>query len=439
MANVNIPNKIEGSLHYAEEINQVSEFLNEPSKTLGAFNPVSGVAMVTTGHYSDYTLQSNQVWVRAVNPVPKNGIRQAVAVTTDGSYTITFGSGFNTLSGLTGAVNGEQLDAGTYLFIFENTVKGINVFVSGNIPSKSANDARYVLVTSFTEVNIKNLYEANNNTNAFTNALLDKLNNIEDFAEANQTDNEILIQLLNNANVNVLTDAEKSNLQTTRAITNGIQVESSTLDFSTHVIKTLELSANLDVTEITGIGTVNGGGVAWLAVTHNGFDLTFNTSLVDATNVKTFKDTNGVYYITIQNRGTSLSPDYVIYDPLGDGLIPLNLILTSSDLINASEINYTTGGQVWAAPASGKIRHFIGGSFKVNITTPFDSGTLCIGYDINNKLFEYPLADLSTGFWPVLGDVFDGELKWWIEGTPPTTGDGSLVLYAKYSTDFDEI
>jgi hypothetical protein len=232
---------------------------------------------------------------------------------------------------------------------------------------------------------------------------------------------------------------ENTSSSNLREVTSGTQAESSTLNFSTHIILTMTLAGDLDITSITGIGTVDGGGVGWIQVTHNGHNLTFNSSLVDATNVKTFKDTNGVYYITIQNRGTSLSPDYVIYDPLGDGLIPLNLILTSSDLINASEINYITGGQVWAAPASGKIRHFIGGSFKVNITTPFDSGTLCIGYDINNKLFEYPLADLTTGFWPVLGDVFDGELKWWVEGTPPTTGDGSLVLYAKYSTDFDEI
>jgi hypothetical protein len=232
-----------------------------------------------------------------------------------------------------------------------------------------------------------------------------------------------------------------------REVTSGTQAESSNLDFSAHLILTMTLTGDLDITSITGIGNESGGGVGWLQVTHNGHNLTFNSSLVDAENVKTFEDTNGVYYITIQNRGTTSAPDYLIYDPLyvptvessGDGLTPLNLILTSGDLINASEINYTTGGQVWAAPASGKIRHFIGGAFKVNITTPFDSGTLCIGYDANNKLFEYPLSDLTSGFWPVLGDVFDSELKWWVEGTPPTTGDGSLVLYSKYTADYDEV
>ncbi len=64
----------------------------------------------------------------------------------------------------------------------------------------------YVEISTLAEAEIKALYEANADTNAFTDALLTKLNNIEANATADQTDSEI--ETAYNNQVSVVTQAE---------------------------------------------------------------------------------------------------------------------------------------------------------------------------------------------------------------------------------------
>ena len=59
---------------------------------------------------------------------------------------------------------------------------------------------------------IKTAYEANSNTNAFTDAEKTKLTNIESNATADQSDSEIKTAYENNSNTNAFTDAEKTKL-----------------------------------------------------------------------------------------------------------------------------------------------------------------------------------------------------------------------------------
>lgn len=63
-----------------------------------------------------------------------------------------------------------------------------------------------------TDAEIKVQYEANANTNAFTDTLLTKLNQIEDGATADQTGAEIKVAYEAEANTNAYTDAEKTKL-----------------------------------------------------------------------------------------------------------------------------------------------------------------------------------------------------------------------------------
>ena len=63
-----------------------------------------------------------------------------------------------------------------------------------------------------TDAQIKTSYEANADTNAFTDALLTKLNGIETSATADQTDAEIKTAYENNADTNAFTDAEQTKL-----------------------------------------------------------------------------------------------------------------------------------------------------------------------------------------------------------------------------------
>ena len=63
-----------------------------------------------------------------------------------------------------------------------------------------------------TDAQIKTSYEANADTNAFTDALLTKLNGIETGATADQTDAEIKTAYENNADTNAFTDAEQTKL-----------------------------------------------------------------------------------------------------------------------------------------------------------------------------------------------------------------------------------
>ena len=63
-----------------------------------------------------------------------------------------------------------------------------------------------------TDAEIKTAYENNNDTNAFTDALLSKLNGIEASATADQTDAEIRAAVEAATDSNVFTDADHTKL-----------------------------------------------------------------------------------------------------------------------------------------------------------------------------------------------------------------------------------
>lgn len=79
---------------------------------------------------------------------------------------------------------------------------------------------------------VKTVYESNADTNAFTDALLSKLNGIEALAEVNQTDSEIKTQYENNADTNAFTDAEKTLLSNQSGTNTGDQT-ALTVPFTT--------------------------------------------------------------------------------------------------------------------------------------------------------------------------------------------------------------
>jgi len=89
-----------------------------------------------------------------------------------------------------------------------------------------------------TNAEIKAAYEANSNTNAFTDALITKLNNIETNATADQTNAEIKTAYEANSNTNAFTDALITKL-------NNIETGATT-DQTASEIKTLIASSPLD-------------------------------------------------------------------------------------------------------------------------------------------------------------------------------------------------
>ena len=74
----------------------------------------------------------------------------------------------------------------------------------------------YVEISTLAEAEIKALYEANADTNAFTDALLTKLNNIEANATADQTDSEIETAYDNQVSVVTQAEAEAGTATTVR-------------------------------------------------------------------------------------------------------------------------------------------------------------------------------------------------------------------------------
>ena len=93
-----------------------------------------------------------------------------------------------------------------------------------------------------TDAQIKSSYEANADTNAFTDALLTKLNGIETGATADQTASEIKTAYESNANTNAFTDALQTKL-------NGIETN-ATADQTASEIKTA-YESNADTNAFT--------------------------------------------------------------------------------------------------------------------------------------------------------------------------------------------
>lgn len=109
---------------------------------------------------------------------------------------------------------------------------------SGNVVTQIAGGAAMIKLAAIesgatadmTGAEIKVAYEAESNTNAFTDTLLSKLNAIEAGATADQTDAEIKTAYENNSDTNAYTDAEKGKLaaiETAADVTDAVNVASA--------------------------------------------------------------------------------------------------------------------------------------------------------------------------------------------------------------------
>lgn len=101
---------------------------------------------------------------------------------------------------------------------------------------------------NLTDAEVKIAYENNVDTNAFTDTLLNKLNGIESGATADQTDIEIKIAYENNANTNAFTDAEKTKLvNALTSVSTDIVINDSLIVAGSNATEALDnLSTRLD-------------------------------------------------------------------------------------------------------------------------------------------------------------------------------------------------
>jgi hypothetical protein len=118
-----------------------------------------------------------------------------------------------------------------------------------------------------TDAEIKTAYEANADTNEFSDAEQTKLQSIEDGATADQTDAEIKTAYEANADTNEFSDAEQSKLQGIEASSNNY----STADGATVISDGVVDESNLKVSNAPTNGYVltaqsgDAGGLTWAA------------------------------------------------------------------------------------------------------------------------------------------------------------------------------
>ena len=129
---------------------------------------------------------------------------------------------------------------------------------TGNATTLSATQVRSIInvengaTADQTDAEIKTAYENNSNTNAFTDALLSKLNGIESNATADQSNSEIKTAYEANSNTNAFTDALLSKL-------NGIAAS------ATNVTNNNQLTNGAGyITSAALVGANNGGNAALL-------------------------------------------------------------------------------------------------------------------------------------------------------------------------------
>ena len=200
-----------------------------------------------------------------------------------------------------------------------------------------------------TNAEIKTAYEANSDTNAFTDALQTKLNNIESNATADQTNAEIRAAVEAASDSNVFTDADHTKLD-------GIEA-SATADQTNSEIKTA-YEANSDTNAFTDAEKTKLSGVEASA------------DVTDATNV----DAAGA----IMNSDLDTKGEILVGDGSGD---PTALSVGTNGYILTADSSEATGVK-WAANAGGGG----GGSGISNVvedTTPQLGGNLDVnGQDI---------------------------------------------------------
>ena len=105
---------------------------------------------------------------------------------------------------------------------------------------------------------IKTAYEANSDTNAFTDAEKTKLTNIESNATADQSDSEIKTAYENNSNTNAFTDAEKTKLAGISAgagATDFTSLTDTPANFSGAGGKTVKVNSSADALEFVDVVT----------------------------------------------------------------------------------------------------------------------------------------------------------------------------------------
>ena len=188
------------------------------------------------------------------------------------SYTLTFPSSIVTNGALltdangdlsfakisTGNIENDSVDATKLINFPTQTILGRETAGTGNATTLSASQVRSIInvengaTADQTDAEIKTAYENNSNTNAFTDALLSKLNGIESNATADQSNSEIKTAYEANSNTNAFTDALLSKL-------NGIAAS------ATNVTNNNQLTNGAGyITSAALVGANNGGNAALL-------------------------------------------------------------------------------------------------------------------------------------------------------------------------------
>ena len=121
-----------------------------------------------------------------------------------------------------------------------------------------------------------------------------------------------LSELLPDENNQRVSTTEKTtwNSNTSGVVSRATQTSSATLDFTGKdvIVLTNTLSANLEITGLTGLGS----GTKWLVVKPATFAVTFATGLVPASQQFAGWKINDTLIITIENTGTVDTPNYFV-------------------------------------------------------------------------------------------------------------------------------
>jgi hypothetical protein len=113
-------------------------------------------------------------------------------------------------AGLSPWSNSQDYDLGDIIYYTDNIIYKC---ITSHTANESFTPAYWVEISrTLTDAEVKVAYENNANTNAFTDALLSKLNSIESSATADQTGAEIKALYEAESDTNAFTDAEKSKL-----------------------------------------------------------------------------------------------------------------------------------------------------------------------------------------------------------------------------------
>ena len=299
-----------------------------------------------------------------------------------------------------------KINSDGHVDVIGNLDVGAGVDVTGNITVSGTVDGRDVAsdgskldgiesgaTADQTNSEIKTAYEANSNTNAFTDALLSKLNGIAASA-TNVTNNN---QLTNGAGyiTATLTNEQVQDIvggmvtgNTETGITVTYQDSDGTLDF---VIGTLNQdttgnAASADTIDVTGSGT------------DSSFGLTFVASTGSAKTL--LADTSGLVFNPYSNTLTTNN-----FNGGGASLTDLNASNITSGTLAAARVatlNQSTTGNAATATKLATARNIAGVSFdgSANISLNNNAITNGAGYVTSSVINSLNASNLSSGTIP---------------------------------------